>query len=307
MIDAAGKFAARDGAAAKGLLERGGERGVEGERVAVDGGDDAFPEEVAGAGGPRDAAFGAPAGEVAHADLGDPRGGAGTADGDAGADGKGCGVGDAETLCADGDEGVGDGLTRRDGFSAFTTAADFNEGAARGGCRDEDGGGGVVFICALTGTAEDDAAGVEAKGAVDGVAAGCEEDGATKSVGADGECGNGVEGGLDTGAVVGCGKRGRSDGEFCGDEGDRLATARVAGVGEVDDGVAGAIGGVGEGAAFDLANRRRGARRKFRGNGERSGEKKECGEGAVHGSGMPNDPRRRCVPSARRGGYLPAA
>ncbi len=58
-------------------------------------------------------------------------------------------------------------------------------GATRGAFGDEDGGGGVVFICALTGTAEDDAAGVEAKGAVDSVAAGCEGDGTTKSVGAD--------------------------------------------------------------------------------------------------------------------------
>ena len=121
MVDGAGERGARDGAAAERWIERGGERGVERERVrgGVDRGDGSFPDEVAGAGCPRDAVYGAPAGELAHAEVGDLRGGAGTPDGDARADGKGGGGGDGEA-------GRADGLAGRGDVGAFAAAGNFD-------------------------------------------------------------------------------------------------------------------------------------------------------------------------------------
>ena len=137
VIDAAGEFAAGEGAAAEGAVERRGERGVEGERggvgggiVRADGGDGALPDEVAGAGGPGDAVFGSPAGEGVHAEVSDPRGGAGAADDDTGAGGEGGCIGHGEARGTDRDEGVGNGLAGGGELGAFAAAGNFDQRVA---------------------------------------------------------------------------------------------------------------------------------------------------------------------------------
>src|ERR1044071_6378991 len=96
-----------------------GERDIDGDELVdgVDGGDDAIPILVFGAGGPLSCA-GVGIGDAIHADVVDPVGRAGAVHNDRVANVQVGRSADVEGIGADGDVGVGDGIGRaRDGGS----------------------------------------------------------------------------------------------------------------------------------------------------------------------------------------------
>ena len=184
-------------------------------------------------------------GDAALIHRGDPRGGGGVQDHDGIADREGRGVVHGEAARTDLDVGVGDPDTRAgyfglEGVVGAAARSDYIGERGAGAAENGVGGRGI----AVTDAGEHDAALVEAQGAGDVVDAGGEEHGAAVAIGLHGEAADLIDRGLDVGGVVaGDGRNVDARGDV-GGKGN--ATAFVAGVAEIGDTVAVAIGRVGE-------------------------------------------------------------